>query len=116
MSKPLIKIFTYVDGVNDTPFPNEENQLIIPEYSFSESRMGSVNLTATAMYPTCLDDKWVTGKQYADFRGERYFIVKTPSSSKSNDDVRYKHDIEFVLKETSWRLFISMMLYLITLR
>ena len=96
MSKPLIKIFTYVDGVNDTPFPNEENQLIIPEYSFSESRMGSVNLTATAMYPTCLDDKWVTGKQYADFRGERYFIVKTPSSSKSNDDVRYKHDIEFV--------------------
>jgi len=96
MSKPLIKIFTYVDGVNDTPFPNEENQLIIPEYSFSESRMGSVNLTATAMYPTCLDDKWVTGKQYAAFRGERYFIVKTPSSSKSNDDVRYKHDIEFV--------------------
>lgn len=96
MSKPLIKIFTYVDGVNDIPFPNEENQLIIPEYSFSESRMGSVNLTATAMYPTCLDDKWVTGKQYADFRGERYFIVKTPSSSKSNDDVRYKHDIEFV--------------------
>lgn len=96
MSKPLIKIFTYVDGVNDTPFPNEENQLIIPEYSFSDNRMGSVNLTATAMYPTCLDDKWVTGKQYADFRGERYFIVKTPSSSKSNDDVRYKHDIEFV--------------------
>lgn len=96
MSKQLVKIFTYVDGVNDTPFPNEENQLIIPEYSFSDIRMGSVNLTATAMYPTCLDDKWVTGKQYADFRGERYFIVKTPSSSKSNDDVRYKHDIEFV--------------------
>lgn len=96
MSKQLVKIFTYVDGVNDTPFPNEENQLIITEYSFSDIRMGSVNLTATAMYPTCLDDKWVTGKQYADFRGERYFIVKTPSSSKSNDDVRYKHDIEFV--------------------
>ncbi len=58
--------------------------------------MGSSSLTATAMYPTCLDDLWVSGKQYVDFKGERYFIVKTPSSSKSNDDVRYKHELEFL--------------------
>lgn len=93
--KPLIEIYTYTDGINDTPFPNKENPLVIPEYAFSDKRMGSATLTATAMYPRCLDDDWVLGKQYAVLRGQKYFINKTPSSSKSNDDVRYKHQIEF---------------------
>ena len=93
--KPLIEIYTYTDGINDTPFPNKENPLVIPEYNFTDKRMGSATLTATAMYPRCLDDDWVLGKQYAVLRGQKYFINKTPSSSKSNDDTRYKHQIEF---------------------
>lgn len=95
-NKPVLKIFTYSGTGKDKPFPNEENQLIISEYSFNDKRMGSVALSASAYYESCLDDLWQTGKQYADFRGERYFIVKTPSSSKDNTDVRYKHQIEFV--------------------
>lgn len=91
----LLTVYTYVDGVSDTPFPNAENPLKI-KYTYNSQRMGGSSLTATAMYPTCLDDLWVSGKQYVDFKGERYFIVKTPSSSKSNDDVRYKHELEFL--------------------
>lgn len=91
----LLTVYTYVDGVYDTPFPNADNPLKI-KYTYNAQRMGSSSLTATAMYPTCLDDLWVSGKQYVDFKGERYFIVKTPSSSKSNDDVRYKHELEFL--------------------
>lgn len=91
----LLTVYTYVDGASDTPFPNAENPLKI-KYTYNAQRMGSSSLTATAMYPTCLDDLWVSGKQYVDFKGERYFIVKTPSSSKSNDDVRYKHELEFL--------------------
>ena len=90
-----LTVYTYVDGVSDTPFPNAENPLKI-KYTYSSQRMGGSSFTATAMYPTCLDDLWVSGKQYVDFKGERYFIVKTPSSSKSNDDVRYKHELEFL--------------------
>ena len=91
----LLTVYTYVDGVSDTPFPNAGNPLKI-KYTYNAQRMGGSSLTATAMYPTCLDDLWVSGKQYVDFKGERYFIVKTPSSSKSNDDVRYKHELEFL--------------------
>lgn len=84
----------YVDGTNDTPFHDAENPITITEYTYSTTRMGSTQLTATLRYPVCLDDEW-DGTQYVEFRGERYFISGTPSSSKDNEDARYSHSLTF---------------------
>ena len=77
-------------GDNDPYFHNIE----LDEYEFSEPRMGMPSLKATLMYGECLDSLW-TKREYVEFRGERYYIRHTPTSSKSNTDARYKHEIEF---------------------
>lgn len=77
--------------VENPPFHN----IGITEYKYTAQRMGMPSLTATLMYPTCLDKLW-THKEYAVFRGECYYIRQIPSSSKDNSDTRYKHEIQFV--------------------
>lgn len=89
MAREILKIMTYVDGKNDIPFPSAEEQIGITEYTYTSKRMGSVSLTATLMYPKCLDKIW-TGLQYVTFMGEKYFISATPSSGKDNEDTRYE--------------------------
>lgn len=95
MAREILKIKTYVDGVNDIPFPSEEEQIGITEYTYTSKRMGGVTLSATLMCRECLDKKW-TGLQYVEFRGEKYFISATPSSGKDNEDARYEHTLSFV--------------------
>lgn len=56
---------------------------------------GAPTITATVKHRLCLDDLW-TDKVYATFRGEKYFVKNTPSSSKSNDDARYEHSVELL--------------------
>ena len=54
-----IKVYKYVDGVNDTPFPNADTQIIISEYSYNAKRMGGTpTITATISHPLCLDNLW----------------------------------------------------------
>lgn len=95
MVRETLKIMTLVDGKDDVPFHDAANPIEITEYTYTSSRMGSVSLTATLMYPECLDDEW-NGRQYVDFRGERYFVSATPSSSKDNEDERYRHELNFI--------------------
>lgn len=66
----------------------------IQTYTYESTRMGMPKLKATLKYEECLDDMW-TSKEYVTFNGERYYIRHTPSSSKSNDDERYVHELEF---------------------
>lgn len=56
---------------------------------------GAPPISATVKHRLCLDDIW-NDKVYAEFNGEKYFVVNTPSSSKSNDDARYEHDLELL--------------------
>lgn len=88
-----IKLYTYVDGINDTPFPNEQEQIVIANFKYDANRMGDApSIEATAMHRLCLDNLW-TDNVYAEFNGEKYFIMNTPSSNKSNEDERYEHQL-----------------------
>lgn len=91
----VLKLYTYVDGVNDTPFPNAEEQAMFT-FTYDANRMGgSPQISATVKHRLCLDDLW-NDKVYATFRGEKFFIMNTPSSDKDNTDERYKHDIQLL--------------------
>lgn len=92
----VIKLYNYVDGVNDTPFPSIEEQVEIFAFKYNANRMGGAPLvTAKAMHRLCLDNLW-NDKVYALFNGERFFVMNTPSSSKSNTDERYEHEIQLL--------------------
>jgi hypothetical protein len=96
MEKKL-NLYTYVDGgVNDTPFPNSESPIEIGVFRYDAQRMGGAPvITASVSYHDCLDDVW-TDKVYAEFNGEKYYLKQTPTSSYSNEDQRYKHEIELI--------------------
>lgn len=92
----LIKLYSYVNGINDIPFPSETEQAIITSFKYEANRMaGAPIITATIKHRLCLDDLW-TDNVYGTFNGEKYFIRSVPSSSKSNDDTRYEHNIELL--------------------
>lgn len=92
----ILKLYTYIDGVNDTPFPNSTNAIEIYSFNYDAKRMGGApTINASIKYPLCLDDVW-NDNVYATFNGERYFLKQTPTSSYSNDDTRYKHDLELI--------------------
>ncbi len=92
----LLKLYKYIDGVNDTPFPNEEEQVIVSSFRYDAKRMGGApTITSTIMHPLCLDNLW-EDNVYATFKGEKYYIKQVASSSYDNTDTRYKHEVELV--------------------
>lgn len=126
-SQKTLKLYVYVDGENDIPFygisgykdfitrngkifttsdgftfnvKNTNEQIEINSFRYDAKRMGGAPIiTFTLMYDECLDKLW-NDQVYAKFRGERYFLKQTPTSSKSNDDARYKHDVELIPERT----------------
>lgn len=125
ISQKTLKLYVYVDGVNDVPFygsdsgeyeefivvngeqfvtsngfvfnvRNVNEQIEIGAFRYDAKRMGGApTVTFTLMYEDCLDNFWSDGV-YAIFNGERYFLKQTPTSSFSNEDTRYKHNVELV--------------------
>ena len=93
----ILRLYTYVDGgINDTPFPDADNPIEVGAFRYDAKRMGGApTITASVYYPSCLDDVW-TKQVYAEFNGEKYFLKQIPTSSYSNEDSRYKHDIELL--------------------
>lgn len=82
--------------LNGAAFPNADNPVVLNNYKYSASRMGNApTITATVSYPVCLDSLW-TDEVYVEFRGERYFLKQTPSSSYDNTSVLYSHSLNFV--------------------
>lgn len=92
----VLRLYYKDGGVNDTPFPNSDNPIEIGAFRYDAKRMGGApTITASVNYPSCLDDEW-TDSVYAEFNGEKYYLKQTPTSSYSNEDERYKHDLELV--------------------
>ena len=92
----VLKLYKYVDGVNDTPFPSEEKQVVTSSFRYDIKRMGGApTISCTIMHELCLDKLW-SDNVYASFNGERFFIKQHPSSSFSNTDTRFHHEIELV--------------------
>lgn len=68
-------------------------EVSLTSYTYNRPRMGMPKLTATLMYKDCLDKRW-TGHEYVELDGERYYVSQPQSSSLSNTDQRYKHELE----------------------
>ena len=94
--KKVLSFYTYIDGLNDKPFPNDSQHVVSSDFRSDYKRMGGApTISCTIMHPTCLDKIW-TDNVYAYLNGERFFIKQTPSSSFDNTDSRYKHEVELV--------------------
>lgn len=92
----FLKLYTYIDGKNDVPFPNIEEQVCIYTFRADYKRMGSApSISCTVMHRLCLDNLW-TSNVYASFNGEKFFLKQIPTSSYSNSDTRYKHDLDLL--------------------
>ena len=77
-------------------FPSEANPAIISTYTYDAKRMGGTpTITATISYERPLDDDW-SKEEYVEFNGEKYYVTSTPSSSKANDSIMYKHEVTFM--------------------
>jgi hypothetical protein len=92
MEKAL-KLYTYVDGINDAPFPSLEEQVEINSFTYDAKRMGGApNITFTVKHRLCLDNIW-TNEVYALFNNERYYLRQIPTSVFDSTDNRYRHDV-----------------------
>lgn len=93
----VLKLYSYNgDGVENTPFPSSDSQIEIYDFTYDAQRMGDApTITASVKWGTCLDNVW-QDNVFAEFNGEKYFLKQTPTSSYSNEDAHYKHDLELV--------------------
>lgn len=92
MEKEVLRIYKLSrDGVRSEVFLDGVD---LQEYVYTAQRMGTSTVTATLEYPVCLDEVW-TGREFVEFRDERYFLLHRPSSRKDNTDARYIHSLVF---------------------
>lgn len=92
-----LSIYILINGA-EAPFMGAEGNepITLSAFTYNASRMGGApTITATLMHQDCLDNYW-TDAVYVNYRGERYFIKQIPTSSYSNEDIMYKHELEFV--------------------
>lgn len=96
MEKKSLYIYKLDEQGNKVKFPNSDMPAKLGEYTYSAQRMaGTPTLTATLNYPSCLDEEW-SGEEFIEFRGEKYYVDQTPTSSKDNKSIMYKHELQFV--------------------
>lgn len=67
------------------------------DYTFNAPRMGSAPTITTKLKSfDSLDSDIKDEDVYAEYNGEKYLLLNTPKSSKSNEDARFEYDFSFV--------------------
>ena len=96
MSELALKLYTFVDGVNDTPFPSSTSQAVLTGWQYNAKRMGGApSITGgTIIHEDCLDDEW-SEDVYVEYKGEKFFAPHKPTSSYSSQSVMYDHKVDF---------------------
>lgn len=94
-------------AVTDREFPYLGKPMEIGDFTYDATRMGqapTISAQGVMWYADydavkdvyiTLEDLW-TQEVYVIFDGEPYHLKRIPTSSKSNEDARYKYDIDFV--------------------
>lgn len=93
-------------SVTDVEFPEIGRPLELFEFTYSATRMSTApTITASTKWYAeedeedhlfyNLDGKW-TQECHVEFKGQKYYLRTIPTSSKDNEDARFKYDIEFV--------------------
>ena len=94
--------------VVDREFPEIGKPLEIFDFVYDASRMGTTpTISASNVMwfadkvngqDVTLEDRWIQyGQQcHVSFNGENFYLKQIPTSGKSNEDARYRYDIDFV--------------------
>lgn len=88
-------INSLLDNGESVGFPSEGNPVILTSWKLEQQRMGLWNIEATFDWISPLDSLW-DGRQYVEFRGEKYIVQGQPSSSKSLSSRMYSHSVNFI--------------------
>ena len=92
----ILKLYSFIDGANNEPFPSLEHQLTISDFTYNAKRNSILStINATTYHHLLLHDKW-DYTQYVEFKGEKFWVLKKPSYTKDNTNSRYKYEIELV--------------------
>lgn len=86
MTNESLKIYTDQGTAVNPTFRGLE----LTSYSCKPMRMGFADFQAEVVCKDNLDNEW-TGREYVTFRGERFYIRKTPSAKYDNTSFLWKH-------------------------
>lgn len=101
MTQKRLLLYKQLPDGSSTAFPSESEQIELLSFRYDVTRMGGApKITATIMYPTCLDDEQNTAYKldeyvYTIFNEEKYYLSGKPTSSKNNTDSRYSLNCTF---------------------
>lgn len=91
----VLKLYKIDENGVKQPFPDAENN-VISTFTYSAKRMGGApTISCTFKYPTCLDNYW-NENVIVHFREDTFFVRKTPTSSYSNTEALYSHEVTLV--------------------
>lgn len=81
----------YVDGVNDVVL-NEESPITLSTYTYSATRMSVPTISGKFYSKNVLE---FTGMEYVEFKGEKYFLLNTPTHKKDNTKIVHEYTVSF---------------------